>query len=70
MIDPIEIPNHWYRYRAIDYGYAAPFCCLWLAVDYDRNVYVYKEHYEAGQDLNYHIDKIKEKSEKKNIWRL
>ena len=64
VIDPIEIPNHWYKYRAIDYGYAAPFCCLWLAVDYDRNVYVYKEHYEAGQDLNYHIDKIKEKSEK------
>mgnify|MGYP003145785459 CR=1 FL=1 len=64
VIEPFEIPNHWFKYRAIDYGYAAPFCCLWLCVDYDKNVYVYKEHYEAGQELTYHIEKIKEFSEK------
>lgn len=62
VIEPTEIPDSWYRYRAIDYGYRAPFCCLWGAVDYDQNLYIYREHYEAGKDLHYHINKIKELS--------
>ena len=61
-IKPIPIPDSWYRYRVIDYGYRAPFCCLWLAVDYDQNVYIYREHYVAGRELHYHMNKIKELS--------
>ena len=57
-----EIPEGWFKYRAIDYGYAAPFCCLWFAVDYDYNVIVYREHYEAEKELSYHIERIKELS--------
>lgn len=62
VIEPQEIPRGWYRYRCIDYGYKAPFCCLWFAVDYDQNVYVYREHYEAGKELGHHIKRIKELS--------
>ena len=40
----------------------APFVCMWFAVDYDGNVYVYREHYVEGRELNYHIQQIKELS--------
>jgi phage terminase large subunit len=46
VIDPVEIPEHWPRWRAIDWGYAAPWCCLWFARDPDTGrVYVYREAY-------------------------
>jgi len=48
VIEPRSIPAHWVRWRAIDWGYAAPFCCLWLARDPDtRRVYVYREAYQT-----------------------
>lgn len=44
-----EIPEHWPRWLAVDYGYAAPFCCLWFArCPEDRRIYVYRESYAAG----------------------
>ena len=33
---------------------------LWCAVDYDGNVYVIREHFEAGKDITYHSNKIKQ----------
>ena len=35
--------NH--RYMGIDWGYAAPFCCLWIEVTRDNKVFVYRELY-------------------------
>lgn len=32
VVEPFAIPDHWYRIRAFDWGYAAPFCALWIAV--------------------------------------
>lgn len=42
VIEPFPLPTTWRRYRAIDYGLDM-FACLWIAIDPDRNVYVYKE---------------------------
>ena len=48
VVKPFAIPAHWPRWRAIDWGYAAPFCCLWLTNDPDtRRHYVYRELYET-----------------------
>ena len=42
-------PKHWRRWAAIDYGTAAPFCCLWFAQDPSTGRrYVYRELYQAG----------------------
>jgi PBSX family phage terminase large subunit len=47
VIQPFQIPAHWPKWRAIDWGTGAPFCCLWLAKDLDRNrVFVYREIYQ------------------------
>jgi len=48
VIQPFEIPSHWPRIRGIDYGFSAPFACLWAAFDNDGNCYVYREEYASG----------------------
>lgn len=47
VVEPFEIPAWWTRLRCIDYGYAAPFCCLWLAFDADGTAFMYRELYET-----------------------
>ena len=44
-ISPFLIPETWKKYRAYDFGYTAPACCKWYAIDYDGNVWVYRELY-------------------------
>ena len=46
---PFKIPDNWLKWRAIDYGYKNPFCCLWFTVDPNNGrVFVYREAYESG----------------------
>jgi len=45
VVEPFEIPPNWRRFVAIDYGYAAPFCALWFAVDPDGTIFCYRELY-------------------------
>jgi hypothetical protein len=48
VTQPWEIPNYWPRWRAIDWGFSNPFCCLWLAKDSDTGqVIVYREAYKS-----------------------
>ena len=58
VVEPFHIPSNWYRYRAIDYGYRAPFAVVWLAVDPDNNVYLYRDYYVSEMELSGHIDAI------------
>ncbi len=32
VIPPLELPRHWLRFRAMDWGSAAPFCVQWWAI--------------------------------------
>lgn len=47
VIKPFPLPEHWRRYRSVDYGYANPCAALWFAVDEEGRVYVYREMYAA-----------------------
>ena len=50
VLDPVSIPSHWRRIIALDYGFNAPFCALWMAQDPDTyEVLVYRELYNTGQ---------------------
>lgn len=42
---PFEIPDEWYRFRTLDWGYAKPYCVGWYAVDFDGRLYKYRELY-------------------------
>lgn len=48
VIEPFEINPDWSHYRAFDWGYTAPSCMLWIAVDFDGNHYIYRELYEPN----------------------
>ena len=62
VIEPFAIPKEWQDNISIDPGLNNPLSAHWYAVDYDDNVYVVAEHYEAGRDIDYHAAKIKEMS--------
>lgn len=67
VIKPFTIPDTWKRFRAIDYGRSAPFCCLWFAIDHDSNLYVYREAYETGLDAVDQAHLINRLSQGENI---
>lgn len=48
VIEPFPIPNSWRKLRGCDWGYGSLAACLWLAIDYDKNVYVYREFTANG----------------------
>ena len=63
VIDPVTLPREWQDCVSIDPGLNNPLSAHWYCADYDGNVYVVAEHYEAGRDVKYHSEKIKEISE-------
>jgi len=58
VIEPFDIPKEWGIYRAMDFGSTNPTACLFIAVDNDSNWYIFKEHYETGQTIDYHAGVI------------
>ena len=59
VIQPFKVPPEWYSGISIDPGLNNPLSCHFYAVDFDGNVYVVAEHYEAGREISYHAEKIK-----------
>ena len=45
VVEPFEVPKGWQRFRAADWGYSSPACVLWFAIDYDNNLWLYRELY-------------------------
>ena len=58
VIEPFKVPYEWYDNISIDPGLNNPLSAHWYAVDYDNNIYVIAEHYEAQKDIIYHSEKI------------
>jgi len=49
IVPHFEIPAEWPKWLCVDYGFAVPFCCLWLAREPEtRRIFVYRELYAAG----------------------
>lgn len=66
VIEPFEIPLDWQDNISIDPGLHNPLSAHFYAVDFDGNVYVVAEHYEAQQTVEYHANKIKEIAKRLN----
>lgn len=45
--EPYNIPENWYKFLCMDYGYKAPSAVYWCAVDEDGAIHVYNELYET-----------------------
>lgn len=59
VIDPFDVPKEWFDTISIDPGLNNPLSAHWYATDYDGNVYVIAEHYEAKRNIEYHANCIK-----------
>ena len=59
LIDPFEIPDSWEKGFCLDHGYRNPTGVLWYAIDYDGNLILYDEHYQAERPISYHAESIK-----------
>lgn len=45
---PWGLPGNYRKLVGVDYGLRAPYCALWFAIDYDGNVWCYREDYQSG----------------------
>lgn len=63
LLDRFPIPEHWRRYRSIDFGFRNPFVCHWWAVDEDGRLYLYREIYMSGRTVRVHAQQINALSE-------
>lgn len=51
VCEPFPIPKEWRRYIAIDYGLDM-LACYWIAVDSNRNAYVYREYCKSDLPIS------------------
>lgn len=66
VIEPFDIPFDWQDNISIDPGLKNPLSAHWYAQDFDGNIYVVAEHFQAGVDVSEHARKIKEISRSLN----
>ena len=60
VVEPFDLPTNWPRIRAAAYGYSAPSCVLWGAIDWDNNIWVYRELYAKHLTAEQLADRILE----------
>lgn len=49
--EPFSIPEHWRKYRAIDYGLDC-LACVWIAIDERGDYYLYREYAEPDKTIS------------------
>jgi phage terminase large subunit len=59
VIDPFPVPAGWPRVRAVDFGFSNPFVTLWLALDPDGRLYLYRELYRTRRTVREHAQVIR-----------
>lgn len=59
VIEPFPLPEHWQRFRFMDYGLDM-LAHYWAAIDTEGNAYIYKELYESDLIISDAAKRIKE----------
>ncbi len=49
IVEPFPIPPTWTVWKAMDWGYRAPYAVYWFAMDPDGGIYLWRELYGAGE---------------------
>ena len=52
VVPPFPVPVVFKRFRAYDHGRDAPACCKWYALDHNGRVWVYRELYVKGKNVD------------------
>lgn len=67
LIKPFEIPRHWNRFGAYDYGFNHPAAFGWFANDEDGNTYLYREFVRPQLRVDQFAAKLNEHEETKKL---
>lgn len=63
IVDDFEIPKDWtQRVLAFDFGYVHAFCALWLVLDPNETIYLYREYVATRRTVRVNALKVKIKS--------
>lgn len=64
VVKPFPIPTTWKKLRSIDVsGRSGITSCHWYAIDYNGDVFAYREYYSTGKDSDEHAREITRLSE-------
>lgn len=58
VVLPHTIPETFRRFGALDFGSTAPFAFYWVAIDWDGNMWVYKEYYAEGKNADINAQEV------------
>lgn len=67
LIKPFQIPPHWNRFGAYDYGFNHPAAFGWFANDEDGNTYLYRELVRAQLRVDQFITELKKHADTKDL---
>jgi phage terminase large subunit len=67
FIQPFDIPVHWNRFGAYDYGFNHPAAFAWLSVDEDGTVYQYRELVQAGLRVDQFFQRVRSYSDTNDL---
>jgi hypothetical protein len=59
VLENLQPPPAAIIYKAIDFGFTNPLCCLWAAMDRDSRLLILREHYEREQNIDAHAETIR-----------
>jgi hypothetical protein len=52
VVRSFPIPKEWPRYAGVDYGFRDPFAVVWVAIDNDSRMWVYREVCSSGHNAD------------------
>jgi phage terminase large subunit-like protein len=59
VVQPFTIPSHWWRIKALDFGWQHPTACCWMAQDRDTDtIYVYRTYRRSEAPVAIHAAAI------------
>lgn len=70
FIKTFDIPNHWNRFGAYDFGFNHPAAFGWFAADSDGNVFMYRELIKAQMRVDEFVTEIKRYPDTKDLYMI
>lgn len=68
VVEPFKIPRDWPKFRSMDWGYKAPGCIGWFAIDPEENMYQFYEFtFRQMRDADV-ADRVIEIEQKFGFW--
>jgi len=59
VVRQFAIPDSWMKIRCMDWGENNPTTCMWIAIDPEGTLWIYREYYKRQEFTPYHAKQIK-----------